>query len=108
MPSQVTDKDSEPIREGDHVYTRIRGGRREGTVEQIVTTEKEAQAAGVKHPPKVSTAAISLVAADISARRLYSRTSMGTRWPTIRGLWKTLGIEQPDMCGCHRTKRVRS
>ena len=53
MTPQVTDKNSEPIREGDHVYTRVRGGRHEGNVDQIVITEEEAQEAGVKNPPKV-------------------------------------------------------
>lgn len=53
MTPQVTDKNSEPIREGDHVYTRVRGGRHKGNVDQIVITEEEAQEAGVKNPPKV-------------------------------------------------------
>jgi len=53
LAPQVTDKNSEPIREGNHVYTRVRGGRHEGSVEQIVMTEPEAKEAGVKNPPKV-------------------------------------------------------
>lgn len=75
MPSQkdqVVSKQGEPINEGDHVYTKIRGGRHEGDVsqprmyayvnvplkrpqvEKIVTTKDEADAEGVKNPPKVS------------------------------------------------------
>ncbi|KAK0710483.1 hypothetical protein B0T21DRAFT_416033 [Apiosordaria backusii] len=49
----LKDKNGEPIHEGDHVFARSRGGRHEGNVEKIVTTEKEAEKEGVKHPPKV-------------------------------------------------------
>ncbi|UKZ63733.1 uncharacterized protein TrAtP1_004957 [Trichoderma atroviride] len=54
MASKVQDKDGKPIEEGDYVWTPIRGGKREGEVEQVVTTEEEAKEANVKHPPKVS------------------------------------------------------
>ncbi|KAF2184451.1 hypothetical protein K469DRAFT_709213 [Zopfia rhizophila CBS 207.26] len=50
---QVLSKQGEPIEEGDHVYTKIRGGRHEGDVEKIVTTEEEAKKENVKNPPKV-------------------------------------------------------
>lgn len=50
---QVLSKEGQPIHEGDHVYTPIRGGRHEGDVEKIVTTKEEADAEGVKNPPKV-------------------------------------------------------
>ncbi|KAK7699802.1 hypothetical protein SLS64_011414 [Diaporthe eres] len=50
---QVLSKQGEPIEEGDHVYTRIRGGRHEGDVEKTVITEGEAKQEGVKNPPKV-------------------------------------------------------
>ncbi|OCL01345.1 hypothetical protein AOQ84DRAFT_306896 [Glonium stellatum] len=53
MTDQVLSKDGELIHEGDHVYTRIRGGRHEGDVEQIVMSQKEAEEQGVKNPPKV-------------------------------------------------------
>lgn len=53
MASETKDKNDEPIRVGDEVYTRFRGGKREGEVERIVTTEQEAQEEHVKHPPKV-------------------------------------------------------
>ena len=58
MPSDSTelkDKNNEPIHEGDHVFARSRGGRHEGNVEKVVTSEEEAGKEGVKHPPKVST-----------------------------------------------------
>lgn len=51
--SEIKDKQGETINEGDHVWTKIRGGRREGDVEQIVETTSEAKEAGVKNPPKV-------------------------------------------------------
>ncbi|KAI3572414.1 hypothetical protein IWW34DRAFT_891918 [Fusarium oxysporum f. sp. albedinis] len=38
MASNIEDKNAEPINKGDHVWTRIRGGRHEGDVERIVTT----------------------------------------------------------------------
>jgi hypothetical protein len=53
MASDIKDKQGEPINEGDHVWTRFRGGRREGDVQKIVTTEKEGEKEGVKNPPKV-------------------------------------------------------
>lgn len=54
MPSPVKDKAGKPIEHGDHVWTRIRGGRREGDVEQVATTDQEAKDANIKNPPKVS------------------------------------------------------
>lgn len=54
MASKVQDKDGKPIEEGDSVWTPIRGGKRKGEVEQVVTTEEEAKEANAKHPPKVS------------------------------------------------------
>jgi hypothetical protein len=53
MAHQTKDKNSEPIEEGDQVWTRIRGGKHEGKVEKIVTTAEEAEEEGVKNPPKV-------------------------------------------------------
>ncbi|KAF1811476.1 hypothetical protein P152DRAFT_459413 [Eremomyces bilateralis CBS 781.70] len=52
MP-EIKSKQGEPIHKGDHVYTKIRGGRHEGDVEKVVTTEEEAKKEGVKNPPKV-------------------------------------------------------
>jgi predicted HAD superfamily phosphohydrolase YqeG len=68
------DKHGQEINVGDHVYTKIRGGHREGEVsiykwpimdnicnssslkvEQVVETQEEAKEAGVKNPPKVRT-----------------------------------------------------
>ena len=53
LASEIKDKQGEPISEGDHVWTKIRGGRHEGDVDQIVETADEAKEAGVKNPPKV-------------------------------------------------------
>jgi hypothetical protein len=56
MPtSQVKDKEGEPINVGDSVWTPFRGGKHEGTVANVVTTEEEAKEEGVKNPPKVGT-----------------------------------------------------
>ncbi|KAF1975998.1 hypothetical protein BU23DRAFT_552007 [Bimuria novae-zelandiae CBS 107.79] len=49
----VLSKQGEPIAEGDHVYTKIRGGRHEGDVDKIVTSKEEAKAEGVRDLPKV-------------------------------------------------------
>ncbi|KAB5526308.1 hypothetical protein GE09DRAFT_365441 [Coniochaeta sp. 2T2.1] len=53
MPDEIKDKNGEPIKEGDEVFTKIRGGTHTGTVEKIVTTKEEAEKEGVKNPPKV-------------------------------------------------------
>ena len=53
MAPTVQDKDGKPIQEGDEVWTPIRGGKRQGKVEDIVCTEEEAKYAYVKNPPKV-------------------------------------------------------
>ncbi|KAH6976617.1 hypothetical protein EDB80DRAFT_594307 [Ilyonectria destructans] len=53
MPSEVKDKKSQPIQEGDKVWTPFRGGKREGDVERIVVTEDEAKETDVKNPPKI-------------------------------------------------------
>ncbi|KAF7162442.1 hypothetical protein CNMCM5623_007733 [Aspergillus felis] len=49
---EIHDKHGQIISPGDHVFTKIRGGRHEGDVEKIVRTEEEAEREGVKHPPK--------------------------------------------------------
>ncbi|KAK4148661.1 hypothetical protein C8A00DRAFT_19547 [Chaetomidium leptoderma] len=53
MPSELKDKNEEPIKEGDHVFALARGGRHEGNVEKIVTSKEQAREEGVKHPPKI-------------------------------------------------------
>ncbi|KAL8748335.1 MAG: hypothetical protein Q9184_007382 [Pyrenodesmia sp. 2 TL-2023] len=50
---QVKDKAGEPIKEGDEVWTKMRGGKHEGKVEKLVTSQEEAEEEGVKNPPKV-------------------------------------------------------
>ncbi|RFU27877.1 hypothetical protein B7463_g8471, partial [Scytalidium lignicola] len=53
MNPGIVDNVGHNISVGDHVSIKIRGGHREGDVEKIVETEKEAEEEGVKHPPKV-------------------------------------------------------
>lgn len=52
----IHDKAGEPIREGDHVYTKSMGDRHEGDVKKIITSVSEAEKEGVKNPPKVNLA----------------------------------------------------
>ncbi|KAL4933630.1 putative lipase [Aspergillus undulatus] len=55
MPaSKVQDKHGEEIKEGDYVFTRIRGGSHQGKVEKIVTDEATAEQEDVKNPPKTA------------------------------------------------------
>ncbi|KAH8746509.1 hypothetical protein F5883DRAFT_609448 [Diaporthe sp. PMI_573] len=54
MSRQVRDKNSQAIKEGDHVWTNFRGGKREGQVERVDVTEQDAREAAVKNPPKVT------------------------------------------------------
>ncbi|MCJ1292977.1 hypothetical protein MMC34_004530 [Xylographa carneopallida] len=49
----ITDKNNQPIHEGDTLWTKLRGGKREGTADTIVTTKDEARQENVKNPPKV-------------------------------------------------------
>ncbi|THU93889.1 hypothetical protein K435DRAFT_669326, partial [Dendrothele bispora CBS 962.96] len=51
--SKVYDKSGRQIHEGDTVMTKLRGGKWEGIVDEIVTSESQAQEQGVKNPPKV-------------------------------------------------------
>ncbi|KZT06060.1 uncharacterized protein LAESUDRAFT_680079 [Laetiporus sulphureus 93-53] len=58
MTHEVRDKEGHPIKVGDEVFTRIRGGTHEGKVEAVLRTEEDIKNAGdlgitVKHPPKV-------------------------------------------------------
>ena len=52
MP-EVTDKHGEPIKVGDTVAGKIRGGKHAGEVQAVISNEKEAKQEGVKNPPKV-------------------------------------------------------
>jgi hypothetical protein len=90
--SDVKDKTGQPIEVGDHVYTKIRGGRHEGDVRcstfsiygaglmdaghdqvsEIVTDKQEAEEKGIKNPPKVrfppaSPCTVSLVEPELYA-----------------------------------------
>ncbi|KAL4911601.1 hypothetical protein BDW74DRAFT_143255 [Aspergillus multicolor] len=54
MPSsKVQDKNGKEIKEGDYVFTRIRGGSHQGEVEKIVSDQAGAEQEDVKNPPKV-------------------------------------------------------
>ena len=71
MSSKVEDRVGTPIEEGDTVFTKIRGGKREGKVSipsftwlivrqlkpmqvyKIDVNEEDAKRDHVKHPPKV-------------------------------------------------------
>lgn len=65
MPDEIKDKNGEPIKVGDNVFTKIRGGSHEGQVEKIVTTEEEAKEEGVKRPPKVGSSPMSIRGDDL-------------------------------------------
>ncbi|CAI6101480.1 unnamed protein product [Clonostachys chloroleuca] len=53
MSSEIKDKNSQTIEAGDDVFTPIRGGAHKGTVENIITDDKDAEQHNVKNPPKV-------------------------------------------------------
>ncbi|KAF4633172.1 hypothetical protein G7Y89_g4950 [Cudoniella acicularis] len=53
MSGKVEDKRGNTISEGNRVFTKTRGGKREGEVEEIVMTTEEADEKNVKNPPKV-------------------------------------------------------
>ncbi|KAF8861824.1 hypothetical protein BDZ45DRAFT_799730 [Acephala macrosclerotiorum] len=53
MADKIEDKHGNPIEEGETVFTKIRGGKREGEVDEIVTSEAEVKEKDVKNPPKV-------------------------------------------------------
>ncbi|KFZ24283.1 hypothetical protein V502_01242 [Pseudogymnoascus sp. VKM F-4520 (FW-2644)] len=53
MSGKVEDRTGTPIEEGDTVFTKIRGGKREGEAYKIDMNEEEAKRDHVKHPPKV-------------------------------------------------------
>ncbi|KAK9479123.1 hypothetical protein V1514DRAFT_319446 [Lipomyces japonicus] len=53
MSEKIRDKNDNPINKDDTVYTKFRGGKREGKVIEIVETSKKAEQEHVKNPPKV-------------------------------------------------------
>ncbi|KFY35139.1 hypothetical protein V494_06179 [Pseudogymnoascus sp. VKM F-4513 (FW-928)] len=53
MSGKVEDKTGTPIEVGDTVFTKIRGGKREGEADKIALDEKDAKKEQVKNPPKV-------------------------------------------------------
>ncbi|KAK8043196.1 hypothetical protein PG994_013679 [Apiospora phragmitis] len=50
--STVHDKHGELIQEGDHVYTKVRGGQHEGDVDKVVAGSSDAKNQGDKNHPK--------------------------------------------------------
>ncbi|KAL4880027.1 hypothetical protein BJY04DRAFT_219560 [Aspergillus karnatakaensis] len=51
--SKVQDKNGQDIKDGDYIYTKIRGGSHRGNVDTIVTHEAGAEQEAVKNPLKV-------------------------------------------------------
>jgi Hypervirulence associated proteins TUDOR domain len=51
--ADVRDKEGKPIKKGEMVAGKVRGGKHAGEVQAVITDEKEAKEKGVKSPPKV-------------------------------------------------------
>ncbi|GIC93368.1 DUF2945 domain-containing protein [Aspergillus udagawae] len=79
---RVKDKKGENINEGDHVYTRYRGGSHEGEVEKIVRDQAEADEENVANPPK------KVNDANANARRLSSPINMVIGLRIIPARWR--------------------
>ena len=60
------------------MWTKIRGGKREGTAEKIVTTAEEAQEE-VKNPPKVSPVPITFTLSRVGLLQSCG-VRKGTEW----------------------------
>ncbi|KKA17573.1 hypothetical protein T310_8489 [Rasamsonia emersonii CBS 393.64] len=74
---QVKDEKGEDIKEGDFVWTRYRGGTREGVVDKIVMDEQQAREEGVSNPPKFN--AFSEYTFQMHCLRLRAATFNSTR-----------------------------
>ncbi|EAW19427.1 DUF2945 domain-containing protein [Aspergillus fischeri NRRL 181] len=79
---RVKDKKGENINEGDHVYTRYRGGSHEGEVEKIVMDQAEADEENVANPPK------KVNDANSNARRSSSPINMDIGLRIIPARWR--------------------
>ncbi|KUI58204.1 hypothetical protein VP1G_05505 [Cytospora mali] len=90
MPADIKDKDGQPIKEGDEVWTKARGGKHEGIVDRVVTTEAEAEKSGVKNPPKVNLMRSQDPGLVLIWSRCCSKTSMDTTWHTIQARFSIL------------------
>lgn len=90
MSSQIKDKNSKSIKEGDEVWTPMRGGKHQGKVDNIAKTEEEANEAGVKNPPKVSCAIMAragcLCADVLNSHRFNSPINTAIMLRTTQGL----------------------
>ncbi|GFF69406.1 conserved hypothetical protein [Aspergillus lentulus] len=96
---RVKDKEGENINEGDHVYTRYRGGSHEGKVERIVMDQAEADEENVANPPKVrercdfapttrNTSSEKVNDANANARRSSSPINMDIGLRIIPARWR--------------------
>ncbi|KAM3089595.1 hypothetical protein ACMFMG_001179 [Clarireedia jacksonii] len=83
MSARVEDKHGNAIDEGDRVFTKIRGGKREGEVENIVTTKEEAAEEDVKNPPKGLDPRVCLFAPNTDECQLFSRINTVIKLLTI-------------------------
>ncbi|PKX90844.1 DUF2945 domain-containing protein [Aspergillus novofumigatus IBT 16806] len=79
---RIKDKKGENINEGDHVYTRYRGGSHEGQVEKIVMNQAEADEEDVANPPK------RVNDANANARRSSSPINMDIGLRIIPARWR--------------------
>lgn len=81
MPNEIKDKNGQPIKEGEEVFTKIRGGTHTGTVEKVVTSQEEAEKEGVKNPPKVRESALRRYRSCILLTTLTGPVHGSTRSP---------------------------
>ncbi|KAH9208878.1 hypothetical protein DL95DRAFT_311014 [Leptodontidium sp. 2 PMI_412] len=79
MSTQVEDKKGNAIDEGDRVFTKIKGGKREGEA-RIVTTQ-EAKKENFKTPPKGLKAKILPLDQKIKQYQWFSTINTVTRLP---------------------------
>lgn len=84
MPVDIKDKVDQPIDQGDEVWTKARGGKHEGIVDKVATTEGGAEKSALKNPPKVASAMTKNPEYILIRRRCCSRTSMATGWRIIQ------------------------
>lgn len=97
MPASIQGKNGQPIKEGDKVWTKARGGKHEGVVDRVVTTEAKAEKSEVKNPPKVSPAINEKLRLALTRSRCCSRTSMDTACHTTQARWSILKGGRDDV-----------
>ncbi|PQE16167.1 phosphatidylserine decarboxylase protein [Rutstroemia sp. NJR-2017a BVV2] len=84
----VEDKHGNTIDEGDRVFTKIRGGKREGEVENIVTTKEEAAEEKVKNPPKGIKPRTCVLGSNAKGFQLSSTINTDIKLLIIQKLWR--------------------